>query len=340
MGPGGASRRMDPVSQGVLGAAAAQAVARPEQARWAGLLGGLAGMAPDLDALIRSPSDPLLFLEFHRQFTHALSFIPFGALLCTLLAYPLVRRHVSFLRAWVFCLAGYATHGLLDACTSYGTQLLWPFSDLRVAWSNVPIVDPLFTLPLIALTVAAVVRRAPVFARAACTWAIVVLLFGVVQRERAESFATHVAEGRGHIGTTASAKPAFGSLLLWKTFYEYDGRYYVDAARLGFAVRFFPGDSAEKLVPSRDLAWLDPMTQQARDLERFNWFSSGWVAPDPGRKDHVIDVRYSLVPNRIDPLWGLSLDPSAPSDAHAIFSTSRTVSAEHRAEMLRMLFGR
>ena len=42
---------------------------------------------------------------------------------------------------------GYATHGLLDSCTSYGTQLFWPFSDVRVAWDTMSIVDPLFTVP-------------------------------------------------------------------------------------------------------------------------------------------------------------------------------------------------
>ena len=38
-------------------------------------------MAPDLDVLFQSPTDPILFLEFHRQFTHSLVFIPIGALL-------------------------------------------------------------------------------------------------------------------------------------------------------------------------------------------------------------------------------------------------------------------
>ena len=73
---------MDPVTQGVLGAAVVLAVAKPERIVVAGLLGGLSGMAPDLDVLIRSSSDPMLFLEYHRQFSHALLFIPVGALLC------------------------------------------------------------------------------------------------------------------------------------------------------------------------------------------------------------------------------------------------------------------
>ena len=105
---------MDPLSQGALGAAAAQAVARPEHARWAGLLGGLAGMAPDLDVLVRSKSDPLLFLEYHRQFSHAFAFIPVGALLCAVLLFPLARRRLSFGRTVGFCLVGHATHGVLD----------------------------------------------------------------------------------------------------------------------------------------------------------------------------------------------------------------------------------
>ena len=67
---------MDPISQGVLGASFAQAAAKNKgkiiAAAW---FGALAGMAPDLDVVIQSSSDPLVFLEFHRQFTHALIFI-------------------------------------------------------------------------------------------------------------------------------------------------------------------------------------------------------------------------------------------------------------------------
>ena len=74
---------MDPLTQGVLGAVLPQATAaRALCAPGAGLLGFLAGMAADLDVLIRSSSDPLLFPEYHRQFTHSLMFIPSGAYLC------------------------------------------------------------------------------------------------------------------------------------------------------------------------------------------------------------------------------------------------------------------
>lgn len=76
---------MDPVSQAVLGAAAAELFAVRNQQDKAHLpviacIGALSGMAADLDVLIQSPIDPLLFFDDHRHFTHALLFIPAGAL--------------------------------------------------------------------------------------------------------------------------------------------------------------------------------------------------------------------------------------------------------------------
>ena len=70
---------MDPITQGVVGAAASQLVSRRTEKIAAGVIGFLSGMAADLDVLISSSTDPLLFLEFHRHFTHSLIFIPLGA---------------------------------------------------------------------------------------------------------------------------------------------------------------------------------------------------------------------------------------------------------------------
>ena len=329
---------MDPVSQGVVGAAAAQAFARPRQVAAAGLLGAFAGMAPDLDVLIRSSVDPLLFLEFHRQFTHSLVFIPLGAALCAAVLFPLVRRRCRAREAYLYCLLGFATHGLLDACTSYGTQLYWPFSDYRVAWSNISIVDPLFTLPMLVLVGLAARRGRVALARAACVWVALYLVVGLVQRDRAEAAGRAIARARDHAPVSVEAKPAFASLFLWKTIYEHAGRYYVDAVRVGGAPIHFPGQSTAKLVLARDLPWLAPGTQQARDVERFRWFSQDHLALDPGDPFEVIDIRYSMLPDRIDPLWGIRLDPAAPDDAFSRFVTQRRIGRGDRERMLEMMF--
>ena len=142
---------MDPISQGTVGAAFAQSSANKKNILRIGIIGFLAGLAPDLDVLIRSSNDPILFLEYHRQFSHSLFFIPFGSLIIALLIFPLVTGSMSFKTVYVASFLGYATHGLLDACTSYGTQLYWPFSNERVTWNNISIVDPIFTIPVIIL---------------------------------------------------------------------------------------------------------------------------------------------------------------------------------------------
>lgn len=47
------------------------------------------------------------------------------------------------------------THIILDSFTAYGTQLFWPFSNWRVAFNNISVVDPLYTLPFLLLLLAA-----------------------------------------------------------------------------------------------------------------------------------------------------------------------------------------
>ena len=58
---------------------------------------------------------------------------------------------------------GIGTHPLLDCFTTYGTQVLQPFAELRVAWSTISVVDPAYTLPFLLLVLIAsrVARRSP-----------------------------------------------------------------------------------------------------------------------------------------------------------------------------------
>ena len=120
---------MDPLTQGTVGAAFSQSSADKENILKISVIGFLAGVAPDLDVLIQSSTDPILFLEYHRQFSHSLFFIPFGSLIVAALIFPLFKKSMSFKTIYIASFLGYATHGLLDACTSYGTLLFWPFSN-------------------------------------------------------------------------------------------------------------------------------------------------------------------------------------------------------------------
>ncbi len=332
---------MDPLTQGVLGASLPQASSTPRYAASAGLLGFLAGMAADLDVLIRSGSDPLLFLEYHRQFTHSLVFIPFGGLICALVLHALLgrRRGLSFRQSWLFCTLGYATHALLDACTTYGTMLFWPFSDVRIAWNTISIIDPLFTLPLLVAVVMAARRRNPVYARIGLVWALCYMALGLWQREQAQDMGYALAAQRGHQPLRLEAKPSFANILVWKIVYETNDRFYVDAVRSGLAPRVFEGSSVEKLDIDRDLPWLEQGSQQALDIERFRWFSNGYIARDPRHANRVIDIRYSMIPNEVAPLWSIELDPRRPRDVHVDYLVHRDTGNGRPARIWSMLSG-
>ena len=316
---------MDPVTQGALGAAVALTKARPKQLTGAALFGALAGMAPDLDVLIRSSNDPLLFLEYHRQFTHSVLFIPIGALLCALVLSPVFGKHfgLKFSSAYLFCLLGYATHGLLDACTTYGTLLLWPVSEQRFAWNVLSIIDPLVTLPLLVGVFWTLRSKSSAMVLLALAWFGSYVALGMMQRDRAEALALTLAQARGHSPMRLEAKPSFANLLVFKTVYETNNRFYVDAVHVGFHTKICQGESVAKLDVGRDFAWLDSESQQARDIERFRWFSNDYLALDQQEANRVIDIRYSLLPNDINALWSIQLEPGASSDAHVSYQMHR-----------------
>lgn len=332
---------MDPLTQGVLGASLSQSVSKKQHLVVAGFLGLLSGMAPDLDAFIRSQSDPLLALEFHRQFTHSLLFIPFGSLICALVLHPLIakRRGLSFKQSWLYCALGYGTHALLDSCTTYGTQLFWPLTSERYAWNTISIIDPIYTLPILILLVFAAWKRAPWLARIAFLWALIYPTLGMIQRDRAEAVGWQLAQERQHTPIRLEAKPSFANILVWKVVYETEHRYYVDAVRVGTSVKTYPGESIAKLNVSRDFSWLDRDSQQAKDIERFRWFSNGYVAQDPTDEMRIIDVRYSIIPNQLRALWSIKLEPSVDSEAHVRYETHRDNTSESRQVFLDMLKG-
>jgi inner membrane protein len=315
---------MDPITQGTVGAAFAQSTANKNNILRIGVIGFLAGLAPDLDVLIRSSNDPILFLEYHRQFSHSLFFIPFGSLIVALLIFPLVKKSMSLKTVYIASFLGYATHGLLDACTSYGTQLFWPFSNERVTWNNISIVDPLFTIPILILVGTAIKTRKKLFSFFAIGWATFYLSLGFVQYERALSTAIELANSRGHNAERLTLKPSFGNLILWKSIYQHEEKFYVDAIRTVRSSTWCSGENIRMFDYQYHLPSLDKDSQQRKDIERFRWFSQDYLGFDK-EENLVTDVRYSMIPNQIAPMWGLVIDDQKDINEHAIWWTSRSL---------------
>ncbi|MFV8755482.1 metal-dependent hydrolase [Nannocystaceae bacterium ST9] len=350
---------MDPITQAALGAALAQSVIGERLGRRAWWLGALGGMAPDLDVLIRSAGNPLLELEFHRHFTHSLAFIPIGGLLVAL---PFLLRERGDdsrrQRAWILAATtlGWATHGLLDATTSYGTMLWWPFSHQRVAWNFISVIDPIYTLALIVGVVVAarrtgklasddpaLRRRVRMPALIGLLVASLYMLLGVVQHARADASQRALAHERGHTIVHARVDTFMFTNLLWRSTYLDDqGSLHADTIALPWwaSARVHAGASTPALLLAPDWPSQAP-TQRERDLGLFAWFADGllYVSPEDPREDppedprelgrvRICDGRYSAEPGEFDGMFCVWVGPegvesferNTPRDAGRYFA--------------------
>lgn len=141
---------MDSITQAVLGAAVGEAVLGKKIGRKAAILGAIGGTIPDLDVLLTPFFDEFQKIVIHRGYSHSILFSLIGAFL---FAYLLTKikwtKNVVFSKLWLLSFLTLFTHILLDAFTTYGTQLLLPFTDWRVSFDSINIIDPFYTLPLL-----------------------------------------------------------------------------------------------------------------------------------------------------------------------------------------------
>jgi inner membrane protein len=305
---------VDPITHALLGATAAGVAFGPRLGRRAALIGAVGALLPDADVLIRSSADPLLAIEHHRGFTHALLFAPVGGLAASL---PwLLRRASRGHRGAVYGagLLGSLSHGPLDAATTYGTQLFWPFSSYRVGLDWISIIDPAFTLVLLLGLGFALVRRSVRPAAIALALCLLYLGFGALQRQRALAAQDRIAGERGHLRERGAAFPTFANNLVRRSLYQANDSLFSDRIRVAWTghSRWTPGTALPLLREEHLPAEKRRSPRARRDFRRFAWFSDGWVARAPGDSSLIADARYSMVTDGFEPVWGIRLQPDAP----------------------------
>ncbi|WP_437880729.1 metal-dependent hydrolase [Pseudomonas sp. LRF_L74] len=211
---------MDSITQAVLGATLQGALLGRWQGRRALLYGAALATVPDLDVLL-DYGDPIWQMTFHRGFSHSLFILSGLALLLTLLirrwqAHPGYSARRLFLTLWLVLI----THPLLDAFTSYGTQLLWPFAPPPVAWSSVFVIDPLYSLPLLVAVAVGLIRglkdRAPRLPAVALALSTLYLAFTLCGKWMAESRVEQVLARQGIQAEYLFSSPTPFNSLLWR----------------------------------------------------------------------------------------------------------------------------
>lgn len=140
---------MDIVTHGITGVLVSRALPsgdrRPIMA--AGLIGAL---APDVDIVARL-WDPMAAITVHRTATH--SFL--GGVVIAAAVAGLVRgfRRESFSSLFGFAYFGLLSHIGSDLLTSFGIAIFWPLTDRRFALAQHYIIDPIFSVIVIAFLI-------------------------------------------------------------------------------------------------------------------------------------------------------------------------------------------
>jgi len=315
---------MDPVTHGLLGMAAAVCAAPRELRRQAAVAGFLAGEFPDLDVLLRSESDPLFSLAMHRHFTHSLVMVPvIGVLMAWLVvSWQRWRGRATAVAPLVIAASMAAfSHAFCDVWTSYGTRWFWPFSQQRVSWDLISVIDPLFTLPMLPLVVVGIVKRSRTWMTCALCWGALYLSTCAWQNHRVMEAARSCAESRGHDIQRITVKPSFANIIVWRALYEANGNAYVLCYRAVGNPELL-GETQVALVRPQQLTHIVGDTVLAQDIRRFAHFSDDWMAWHPEQTNVLGDLRYAQRPDAISPLWGIVVDPTRPNQ-HTPFASFR-----------------
>ena len=124
---------MDTITHGIAGTLLAKSLLPERTGRLAARAVTLGAVLPDTDFFADFfSSHPLIHAEFHRSITHSFVMLPLWALLLGALTSRWDERRRWLLFSGLYAL-GIALHIALDLITSYGTQILSPWSRDRYA---------------------------------------------------------------------------------------------------------------------------------------------------------------------------------------------------------------
>lgn len=309
---------MDSVTQIVLGSSVAALAVLPHQRRFAIVAGGILGTLPDLDVLwfkLRN-SDAVTTVTWHRGPSHSLLVLTVLGVLLWLCLKSRMNVIQESPRRWLLAiLLALLTHPLLDAFTAYGTQLLWPLRMPPVMWATIYIIDPLYTLPLLAGVIAAW-RLAPdpssphpIFSsrrRAGRYWLVAGLLvsslylaWSVVAKARVGSTATQSLAALNLQNAPRFSTPLPLNTVVWRVIVMVPEGYWIGDRSLiadnGLMPFTFHASDSEAL---RQLS-------SQPQINRLLWFTHGFISAGAQQRDDgqlrliLTDLRMGIEPDYI-----------------------------------------
>ncbi|MFY0630502.1 MAG: metal-dependent hydrolase [Flavobacteriaceae bacterium] len=294
---------MDSLTQIVLGAACGQVALGKKIGNKALLFGAIGGTIPDLDVIIGSIfyGNDIDSLAFHRGFMHSIVFACMASLVIGFIAYELYnsgkRKDTTNVKDWIWLFfLSIFTHPILDSFTPYGTQLFLPFTDYRVAFNNISVVDVLYTIPfLFCLVVSMFFKRSNPrriqWTKAGIYMSSTYMLFTIGNKIYMDSVFKKSFQKADIEYNRFSAQPTLLNNFLWYSVAETDTNYH-----LAFYSVFDKSSTADNIITlPRNQDLLD---MSHTDLQVLAWFSNDYYTlskVDSTNRIIYKDLRYPLL---------------------------------------------
>ena len=333
---------MDSVTQAVFGAAIGQAAFQNKLGRRALMFGALGGTIPDLDVLWQF-GDVFTRWEVHRGFSHSVFFAP---IIAPLLGYAAHRWYNSqarktddphlkalgdrkLLTSWMALFAlSIFTHPFLDVFTSYGTQLLTPFTDHRFQVNAMPIIDPFYTVPILLAVIFGMMcanpeqrPRASLIATIALAYSVGYQIFSVSEMESTQKVARAQLQNEGFVAETVDAYPT-----IFQPFYRRIVARTGDHVKIGFYSSLAPSTIQWTDRHGMRTAATDAIAQ-TRGGRIFTWFARGNVLWYEQKTEAGLivtgdDLRYGGFDPKAPSFWGIQANIASDGTIGPVYRVS------------------
>lgn len=288
---------MDSLTQLVFGAAIGEAVLGKKLGNKAVLWGAVAGSLSDMDVIPGMFLDTPDRLLFHRGFSHSLVFVVLATLLFAWLFSKIYKQKPISRKEWLLYFGLIFTGSILiDALTTYGTQLLWPLK-YRFEFNTIFVVDPLFTLPLLITLIWLMFKRKDSSGRKRLSNIGLIiaggyLLLTIVNKQVINSVFRKALDNQGIAYTSMRSNPTPFNQLLWTTVAETDTAYLV-----GFYSYFDKDKRVNFTSLPKNHYLLDDLTHDT-GVQKILRFTKGFYTVEQDSTGFVVnDLRFGKVTN-------------------------------------------
>ncbi|MFZ1751054.1 MAG: metal-dependent hydrolase [Saprospiraceae bacterium] len=208
---------------------------------------------------------------------------------------PSYDTPIATIKAWQWMFFGaLITHPILDCFTTYGTQILLPLSDQRVAFNNISVVDPLYTIPfLICLIAAGTIKytdpRRRWWNNAGLIVSSVYMIFTIFNKVNINVIFESSMADHHIVANRYMTTPTILNNVLWSGIAETDSAYYFGN------YSYFDIDDRFKLqkIKKTEHQFAEPLSND-RTLKILRWFSDDYFLLQPTTKDTLeyMDLRF------------------------------------------------